>query len=64
MELTLSVEEQELLLNILEERHRELLKEIWHTDSHEFKKLLRRNEELLEALVCRLRETAVHEVRG
>lgn len=64
MELTLSVEEQELLLNILEERHRELLKEIWHTDNHEFKKLLRRNEELLESLVCRLKETAVQEVRG
>lgn len=64
MELTLSVEEQELLLNILEERHSELLKEIWHTDKHEFKKLLRRKEELLESLVCRLKGTAAQEVRG
>ena len=37
MELILNTEEQELLLSILEQRHRELLKEIAHTDHHEFK---------------------------
>ena len=37
MELTLSSEEQQLLLQILEQRHRELLKEISHTDHHQFK---------------------------
>lgn len=63
MELTLSIEERDLLLNILEERHRELLNEIWHTDNHEFKQYLRRNEQLLESVVSRLQETAVHEVR-
>ena len=37
MELLLSTEEHQLLLDILEQRHRELLKEISHTDHHEFK---------------------------
>ena len=32
MELLLSTEEHQLLLDILEQRHRELLKEISHTD--------------------------------
>ena len=64
MELTLSDEEQEFLLNILEQRHRELLIEIAHTDSREFKQGLRINEKLLDSLVCRLRGTAVPESRG
>ena len=64
MELTLSDEEQEFLLNILEQRHQELLIEIAHTDSREFKQGLRINEKLLDSLVCRLRGTAVPESRG
>ena len=64
MELTLSDEEQDFLLNILEQRHRELLIEIAHTDSREFKQGLRINEKLLDSLVCRLRGTAVPESRG
>jgi hypothetical protein len=63
MELTLSMEEQELLLSILEHRHRELLKEIAHTDHHEFKQGLRRKEKLLDSLLGRLRETTVQELR-
>lgn len=64
MELTLSAEEQEFLLSILERRNRELLREIAHTDHREFKQGLRRDEKLLDSLVCRLRETAVQELRG
>ncbi len=64
MELTLSAEEQEFLLSILEQRDRELLGEIAHTDRREFKQGLRRDEKLLESLVCRLRGTAVQEIRG
>lgn len=64
MELTLSDEEQELLLNILEQRHRELAQEIAHTDHREFRQQLRRNEELLDSMVCRLRGMAVQESRG
>jgi len=63
MELTLSIEEHQLLLGILEQRHRELLKEISHTDHHEFKQVLRRNEKLLESVLSRLRGAAVREIR-
>jgi hypothetical protein len=59
MELTLNNEEQELLLSILEQRHRELLKEITHTDHREFKQGLRKNERLLDSLLSRLRGAAV-----
>ena len=64
MELILSTEEQELLLSILEQRHRELLKEIAHTDHHEFKQGLRKNEKLLDSMVSRLRGAAGQELRA
>ena len=57
MELTLSGEEYEFLVNILEQRHRELLREIAHTDHREFRQGLRCDEKLLDSLICRLRET-------
>jgi hypothetical protein len=59
MELTLTAEEHELLTSILEQRHRELMKEFWHTDHREYKELLRRQERLLESLLTRLRTTPV-----
>ena len=55
MELTLTVEEWELLSEIFGERHRALLREISHTDHREFKLALRKREKLLESLVNRLR---------
>ena len=55
MELTLNAEERDLLVVILEQRHRELLKEIAHTDHRDFKQGLRNNERLLESLLGRLR---------
>jgi len=64
MELILNTEEQELLLRILEQRHRELLKEIAHTDHHEFKQGLRKNEKLLDSMVSRLRGAASQELRA
>jgi hypothetical protein len=64
MELLLSTEEHQLLLDILEQRHRELLKEISHTDHHEFKLALRKNEKLLESILSRLRGASVQELRG
>jgi hypothetical protein len=51
--LTLSEEERELLQEILEERHRTLLREISHTDYHHFKVALRKKAELLEAVLNR-----------
>jgi hypothetical protein len=55
MELTLTVEERELVLEILGQRHRELQREISHTDHHEFKLALRKKEKLLESVENRLR---------
>ncbi len=59
MDLTLTYEEIELLASILEQRHRELIKEIAHTDHHEFRQALRRNERMLESILVRLREADV-----
>lgn len=64
MELILNTDEQELLLSILEQRHRELLKEIAHTDHHEFKQGLRKNEKLLDSMLCRLRGIPSQELRA
>ncbi len=55
MELTLTIEEWELLLEVLGERHLALLREISHTDHREFKLVLRRREKLIESVVNRLR---------
>jgi len=55
MELTLTVEERELVLEILGQRHRELLREISRTDHHEFKLALRKKEKLLESVENRVR---------
>jgi len=59
MELRLSTEEQQLLLEILEQRHRELLKEISRTDHHQFKQALRKNEQLFDSMLNRLRAVPV-----
>ncbi|MBZ5680487.1 MAG: hypothetical protein LAO24_10310 [Acidobacteriia bacterium] len=64
MELILTAEEQELLFGILEQRHRELQKEISHTDHREFKLALRKNEKLLESILSRLRGALIQELRG
>lgn len=64
MELTLTTDEQELLLGILEQHHRELQKKISHTDHHDLKLGLRRNEKLLESILSRLRGAPIQEVRG
>jgi hypothetical protein len=55
MQLTLSTEEHDLLVNLLEQRHRQLLNEIWHTDNRGFKELLRKQEKLLDNMLQRLR---------
>ena len=64
MDLTLTYDEVELLVGILEQRHRELLKEIAHTDHHQFRKSLRKNEKTLESILIRLRGAAVEELHA
>ncbi len=58
MELQITHEEAELMKEILEERHRELLREISRAHRHEFKLVLRKNEELLRAVITKL--SAMH----
>ena len=54
MELTLSSTEKDLLLEILGQHHRELLREIARTTHHEFKDGLKKKEQLLESIVSKL----------
>jgi len=54
MELTLTTAEREFLLEILEEHHRELFREIAGTDHREFKSVLKNKEKLLESVVNKL----------
>jgi len=61
MQLTLTPEEHELLLRILEQHHQGLLKEIWHTDHREFRLALREDEKQLESVLSRLREALVQQ---
>jgi len=51
MELTLTTAEGEFLLEILEEHHRELFREIAGTDHREFRSVLKHKERLLESVV-------------
>lgn len=53
-DLMLNEDERELILDILEERHRTLLVEIAHTDHHHFKLVLRKKAEMLESVLSRL----------
>ncbi len=55
MELALNSEEKRLLMEILEERHREFLREASRAHHHEFGIGLRNNEKLLESLLNKLR---------
>lgn len=64
MELPLNTEEHQLLLDLVEQRHRELLKEISHTNHREFKEALRKNEKLIESILSHLRGAPVQGARG
>ena len=55
MELVLTAEEKELVMGILEERHRELLREISRTQRHEFRLILQKNAKMLESVLNKLR---------
>jgi hypothetical protein len=51
--LALNDEERELIEELLEERHRNLLLEIAHTDHYHFKVVLRKKAELVESVLSR-----------
>lgn len=60
MELILNSEERELLLALLEERQKVLLREISRSNHHEFRQSLQRNERVLESVIARLRSMPPH----
>jgi len=55
MEIAITTEEKELLIEILQERRDLFLREISRADNRDFKNLLRRKEQLVEALLNRVR---------
>lgn len=61
MEFSLNSEERELLLELLEERQRVMLREIARADHHEFRESLKKNERVLETVIARLRSMPLHE---
>jgi len=64
MELRLTTEEREILTRLLEQRHREISKEISHTDNREFREFLRKNEDTIEGILSQLREAPLEEIRA
>ena len=64
MELMLTTEEREILTRLLEQRHREISKEISHTDHREFREFLRRNEGTIEGILSQLRGAPLESVRA
>lgn len=62
MELTLTSAERELLLEVLEEHHRELLREIARARHHEFKVALKSKERLLESTLTKLKAAQANEL--
>ena len=61
MDLSLNSEERELLLELLEERQRVMLREISRADHYEFRESLKKNERVLESVIARLRSMPLHE---
>jgi hypothetical protein len=57
MELTLTSAERALLVEVLEEHHRELLRRISRARHQEFKSALKNQEKLLEAMTSKLKVT-------
>ena len=58
MEVTFTPEEHALITEILEEHHRELLREICRTEHREFKAVLRRREEMVQGVLSKLAKYA------
>ena len=58
MEVTFTPEEHALIAEIMEEHHRELLREIARTEHREFKAVLRRREEMVQGVLNKLAKYA------
>lgn len=58
--LSLSFEDAAVLREVLEASLVELRRELWHTDSRDFRELLRHRVDTLERIVNELPEAVVH----
>jgi hypothetical protein len=61
MEFSINSEEREFLLELLEERQREMLREISRSHHRQFRQSLKRNEQILEGVIVRLRSLQPHD---
>lgn len=50
MNLEITVDEQDFLRELLEEKHKRMIQEIDHTDTIDFERMLRQKLEVLEGL--------------
>ncbi|HXX26978.1 MAG TPA: hypothetical protein VEI99_00870 [Terriglobales bacterium] len=64
MELMLTSDERELLLEVLEEHHRQLIREIARARHHEFKSALKSKERMIESVVNKLKGAHPVELSG
>jgi TnpA family transposase len=58
MNISVTDSERELLLEVLEARYTSMLHELHHTDTHDYKQLLKGKLELLEKLKDQLQHTS------
>jgi hypothetical protein len=63
LSLTLSAEERELLQDVLREEISDVRMEIADTDSHDYRAMLHRREDMLKQLAARLANDAEPESR-
>jgi hypothetical protein len=55
MELMLTSDERELMLEVLEEHHRQLIREIARARHHDFKSALKGKERMIESVLNKLK---------
>jgi len=55
MEIVLTTEENNLLVEVLDEKQRELERELARTSHHQFKTILKKRETLLESVLNKLK---------
>ncbi len=53
-EMDINEQERELLLEILKSEHMSLLDELHHTESYDYKQMLKQKDELLKSLRSRI----------
>ena len=58
MNLNIDEHERELLLDLLTTEHRSLLDELLHTESYDYRQLLKQKDELLKNLKSKIEATA------